>query len=60
MEKYGTTKEQFAKIAVKNHRHSKNNPYSQFRDEYTLEQVMKVGKFWEFSYICSLHLFLSL
>ena len=44
MEKYGTTKEQFAKIAVKNHLHSKNNPYSQFRDEYTLEQVLKV---WE-------------
>ncbi len=40
MEKYGTTKEQFAKIAVKNHRHSTNNPYAQFQDEYTLEQIM--------------------
>lgn len=28
MQKYGTTLEQFAKIAEKNHRHSANNPYS--------------------------------
>jgi acetyl-CoA acetyltransferase len=37
MEKYGTTEEHFAKVAWKNHKHSVNNPYSQFRDEYTLE-----------------------
>ena len=37
MEKYGTKPEHFAKIAEKNHRHSANNPYSQFRDIYTLE-----------------------
>jgi sterol carrier protein 2 len=41
MKKYGTTLEHFAKIAEKNHRHSANNPYSQFRDVYTLEQIMK-------------------
>lgn len=41
MEKYGTKLEHFAKIAWKNHKHSVNNPYSQFRDEYTLEQIMK-------------------
>ncbi|XP_054712562.1 sterol carrier protein 2-like isoform X2 [Uloborus diversus] len=41
MEKYGTKPEHFAKIAVKNHKHSTKNPYSQFRDEYTLEQIMK-------------------
>lgn len=40
MEKYGTTKEQIAKIAEKNHRHSRNNPYSQFRDVYTLDQIL--------------------
>ena len=40
MEKYGTKAEHFAKIAEKNHRHSMNNPLSQFRDEYTLDQVM--------------------
>ena len=37
MERYGTKPEHFAKIAEKNHRHSVNNPYSQFKDEYTLE-----------------------
>ncbi|CAM3006585.1 Acetyl-CoA acetyltransferase [Prescottella defluvii] len=40
MERYGTTAEQFAKIGVKNHRHSINNPYAQFQDEYTLEDVL--------------------
>ena len=40
MAKYGTTAEHFAKIAEKNHRHSVNNPKSQFRNEYTLEQIM--------------------
>ncbi|MFE3289559.1 lipid-transfer protein [Rhodococcus sp. NPDC059234] len=40
MERYGTTEEQFAKIGVKNHRHSANNPYAQFRDEYTLEEIL--------------------
>lgn len=39
MEKYGTTTEHFAKIALKNHKHSINNPRSQFRDEYTLQQI---------------------
>lgn len=32
MKLYGTTNVHFAKIAEKNHRHSANNPYSQFRD----------------------------
>ncbi|GIX84839.1 non-specific lipid-transfer protein [Caerostris darwini] len=41
MEKYGTKPEHFAKIAYKNHKHSTNNPYSQFRDEYTLDQILK-------------------
>jgi len=40
MEKYGTTAEQFAKIGYKNHKHSVNNPYSQFQDEYTLQQIL--------------------
>jgi acetyl-CoA acyltransferase len=40
MEKYGTTKEQFAKIGWKNHKHSVNNPYSQFQDEYSLEEIL--------------------
>lgn len=39
MKKYGTKPEHFAKIAYKNHKHSVNNPYSQFRDEYSMEQI---------------------
>lgn len=41
IEKYGAKAEDFAEIARVNHEHSKRNPYSQFQDEYTLEQVMK-------------------
>jgi sterol carrier protein 2 len=44
MEKYGTTEEHFAKIAWKNHNHSVNNPKSQFRDKYTLEQIKNAPK----------------
>ncbi|KAH7125681.1 non-specific lipid-transfer protein [Dendryphion nanum] len=40
MEKYGSKLEDFAEIARVNHAHSKNNPYSQFQDEYTLDQVV--------------------
>lgn len=40
IELYGSTQEHFAKVAQKNHAHSKNNPYAQFRDEYTLQEVM--------------------
>jgi acetyl-CoA acetyltransferase len=32
--------EQFAKVAVKNHKHSTLNPYSQYRKEFSLEEVM--------------------
>lgn len=38
-EKYGSTPEHFAKIAVKNHQHSVNNPYSQFQDIYSLDEI---------------------
>jgi len=40
MELYGTTKEQFAKVSVKNHRHSVNNPRSQYREACTLDEVL--------------------
>ncbi|XP_032284637.1 sterol carrier protein 2 [Halichoerus grypus] len=40
MEKYGTKVEQFAKIGWKNHKHSVNNPHSQFQQEYSLDEVM--------------------
>src|SRR5438552_1953711 len=38
-QKYGTKKETFAKIAVKNHRHSVNNPRSQYQQACTIEEV---------------------
>ncbi len=40
MERYGSKPEHFAKIGLKNHKHSVNNPYSQFQDEYTLEEIL--------------------
>jgi len=39
MEKYGTNSDTFARIAVKNHLHSVNNPRSQYREACTLEEV---------------------
>jgi acetyl-CoA acetyltransferase len=38
--KYGTTFEQFAKVSVKNHKHSTLNPKAMYRMEAPLEQVM--------------------
>jgi acetyl-CoA acetyltransferase len=40
MRKYGTTFEQFAKVSVKNHKHSVANPYAQYQKEMNLEEVM--------------------
>jgi acetyl-CoA acetyltransferase len=39
-QRYGTTDEQFAKIGQKNHRHSVNNPYAQFQQEYSLQEIL--------------------
>jgi sterol carrier protein 2 len=47
MERYGTKPEHFAKIGWKNHKHSVNNPYSQFQDEYSLEQIMSAPMVYE-------------
>jgi len=44
---YGTTKEQFAKIGLKNHKHSVNNPYSQFQDEYSLDDILNARMVYE-------------
>jgi acetyl-CoA acetyltransferase len=41
MRKYGTTLEQFAKVSVKNHKHSVHNPLSQYRVEVGLHDVVK-------------------
>jgi len=40
MRKYGTTQEQFAKVAVKNHEHGVLNPYAQYQKETPLEEVL--------------------
>jgi acetyl-CoA acetyltransferase len=40
MQKYGITKEQLAKVAVKNRKHGSKNERSQFRDASTLEEVL--------------------
>ena len=40
MNEYGTTVEQFARIAVKNKRNAARNPYAQFQKEITLEEVL--------------------
>jgi acetyl-CoA acyltransferase len=39
MERYGSKPEHYAWIGWKNHKHSVNNPYAQFRDEYSLEDI---------------------
>ncbi len=41
MQKYGTTQEQLAIIAAKNHNHGALNPYAQYRFKMTPEQVMQ-------------------
>jgi len=40
MNKYGTTEEQLAAVAVKNHKNGANNPSAQFQKEITLEKAM--------------------
>jgi acetyl-CoA acetyltransferase len=39
MERYGSNPDHFAWIGFKNHKHSVNNPYAQFQDEYTLDEI---------------------
>ena len=40
MHEYGTTEEQLAAVAVKNHRHGSMNDRAQFGDEITVEEVL--------------------
>ncbi len=40
MEKYGTTREQLAQVAVKNHYHGSMNPVAQYPQRITVEQVL--------------------
>lgn len=40
VQKYGASWENIAAISAKNHQHSVNNPYSQFRRSYTTAEVI--------------------
>jgi acetyl-CoA C-acetyltransferase len=40
MHRYGTTEEQFAMVAVKNHKHASLNPKAHMQKEITLEQAL--------------------
>lgn len=39
MQLYGAESDDFAEIARINHAHSRNNPYAQFQDVYTMEEI---------------------
>ena len=40
MDKYGTTAEQLAMVAAKNHKHSVGNPNAQFQVEYSVQDIL--------------------
>jgi acetyl-CoA acetyltransferase len=40
MKRYGTTAIQFAKVAVKSHQNASLNPYAQYRETYTVEEIL--------------------
>lgn len=40
MERYRATAEDFAQVVLVNHVHSQYNPYSQFRNAYTVDQIL--------------------
>jgi len=40
MHEYGTTEEQIARVAYKNHKNSVHNPYAMFLKEFSIEQIL--------------------
>jgi acetyl-CoA acetyltransferase len=40
MKRFGTTQRQLAAVAAKNHMHSVHNPLSQYRNTYTIDEVL--------------------
>ncbi len=46
MERFGSEPDHFAWIGWKNHKHSVNNPYAQFQDEYTLDQIREAREIY--------------
>src|SRR5438045_3602784 len=47
LKRFGAKLEDFAEIARINHEHSQRNPYSQFQEVYTREQIMKSPMIFE-------------
>jgi len=47
MQQYGSTAEHFAKIGYKNHLHSVNNPYAQFQESYSLEDILSARMIYD-------------
>ena len=46
MERYGSAPEHYAWIGWKNHKHSVNNPYAQFQDEYSLDDIKEAKEIY--------------
>jgi acetyl-CoA C-acetyltransferase len=44
MERWGTTREQLAEVAVKNHKHGSLNPHAQYRQTITVADVLRSAK----------------
>ena len=40
MRTYGTTQRQIAAVSAKNHQHSVHNPYSQFRQPFSIDEIL--------------------
>ncbi|MEZ5323244.1 MAG: lipid-transfer protein [Microthrixaceae bacterium] len=47
MEQHGSTPGHFVKIAEKNHRHSVNNPYAQFQEPFSAEEIRESKMVYE-------------
>lgn len=43
MKTFGTTQRQIAAVAAKNHQHSVHNPLSQYREAFTVEQILSAA-----------------
>ena len=44
MDRTGATREDFARVAVKNHDHGALNPKAQYRTRFTLEEALAARK----------------
>jgi len=47
MQRFGTTREQFARVAEKNHRHSANNPNAQFQKVYSVDEILDSPMYYD-------------